>query len=85
VFHIYVALASDSDSLARRLDSGGVQVGGYYRTPVHPQRGMERFAVAELLATDRLAAANLAVPIGTEHCANQAEAVVAACRPGIAA
>jgi len=85
VFHLYVTLASDPDALVQCLDAGGVEARGYYRTPVHRQPAMERFAAGELPITDRAAAANVALPMGTELTAVQVDAVVAACRPRVAA
>jgi dTDP-4-amino-4,6-dideoxygalactose transaminase len=46
---------------------------------------MREFAGAELPVTDELAAANVALPMGPELTAAQAEAVVEACRQRVSA
>jgi dTDP-3-amino-3,4,6-trideoxy-alpha-D-glucose transaminase len=79
-YHLYVALSSDADELVGSLNSSGVAARAYYRTPVHRQPAMERFAArAELPVTDELAATLLALPMGPELRPEQVEAVVAAC------
>jgi dTDP-3-amino-3,4,6-trideoxy-alpha-D-glucose transaminase len=79
VYHLYVTLSPDADELAARLSAQGIGARGYYRTPVHRQPAMERFASAELPVTDELAATILALPMGPELSPEQVEAVVAAC------
>ena len=79
VYHLYVALSDDADELARSLSEAGIGARGYYRTPVHRQPAMVRFARDELPVTDELAATLLALPMGPELDAGQVEAVVAAC------
>jgi dTDP-3-amino-3,4,6-trideoxy-alpha-D-glucose transaminase len=79
VYHLYVALADDADALVESLAQDGIGARGYYRTPVHRQPAMERFAGAELPVTDELAATLLALPMGPGLEAAQVDAVVAAC------
>jgi dTDP-3-amino-3,4,6-trideoxy-alpha-D-glucose transaminase len=79
VYHLYVALSDDADELARSLSEAGIGARGYYRTPVHRQPAMERYARDELPVTDELAATLLALPMGTELGSAEVEAVVAAC------
>ena len=78
-YHLYVALSPDADDLAARLSAQGIGARAYYRTPVHRQPAMERYASAELPVTDELAATILALPMGPELRGDQVEAVVAAC------
>jgi dTDP-3-amino-3,4,6-trideoxy-alpha-D-glucose transaminase len=79
VYHLYVARSGDADELARSLAESGIGARAYYRTPVHRQPAMERFARAELPLTDELAATLVALPMGTELDSAQVEAVVGAC------
>jgi dTDP-3-amino-3,4,6-trideoxy-alpha-D-glucose transaminase len=79
VYHLYVARSGDADELARALTESGIGARAYYRTPVHRQPAMERFARAELPVTDEVAATLLALPMGTELDPAQVEAVVASC------
>jgi dTDP-4-amino-4,6-dideoxygalactose transaminase len=85
VFHLYVTLAADPDALIAGLEDAGVQARGYYRTPVHRQPAMTRVASGELPVTDRIAARNVALPMGPELTTEQVEAVASACRPLVAA
>ena len=80
VFHLYVVRASDADELVARLADAGVAARGYYRTPVHRQPPMRRFAGEPLPVTDEIAATNLALPMGPRLTPEQVETVVAACR-----
>jgi dTDP-4-amino-4,6-dideoxygalactose transaminase len=68
-YHLYVVRSE------RELPIGR----SYYRTPVHRQPAMERFARDELPVTDELAATLIALPMGTELDSAQVDAVVAAC------
>jgi dTDP-3-amino-3,4,6-trideoxy-alpha-D-glucose transaminase len=79
VYHLFPCLSDDADELARSLSDSGIGARGYYRTPVHRQPAMERFARDELPVTDELAATLIALPMGTELDSAQVEAVVAAC------
>jgi dTDP-4-amino-4,6-dideoxygalactose transaminase len=77
-YHLYVTLTDAADELAARLGDAGVQARSYYRTPTHRQAAMTRYAGAELPVTDDVAERNLALPMGPELTAEQAEAVAAA-------
>jgi dTDP-3-amino-3,4,6-trideoxy-alpha-D-glucose transaminase len=79
VYHLFACLSDDADELARSLSEGGIGARGYYRTPVHRQPAMERFARDELPVTNELAATLIALPMGTELDSAQVDAVVAAC------
>ena len=77
-YHLYVTLADDADGLAAGLGDAGISARGYYRTPCHRQPAMARYAGGELPVTDAVAERNLALPMGPELSAEQAQAVVAA-------
>jgi dTDP-3-amino-3,4,6-trideoxy-alpha-D-glucose transaminase len=81
VYHLYVVVTSDADSLAARLGEEGIDARGYYRTPIHRQPAMTGFARGgpDLPVTDELAATTLALPMGPELSDDQVEAVVSAC------
>jgi dTDP-3-amino-3,4,6-trideoxy-alpha-D-glucose transaminase len=80
VYHLYVVRSEHADDLAAALTERGIQARGYYRTPVHRQPAMERYARGvELPVTDRAARENVALPIGPELTREQAGEVVEAC------
>jgi dTDP-4-amino-4,6-dideoxygalactose transaminase len=79
VYHLYTVCLDDADELAGRLAEQGVGARPHYRTPVHRQPAMRRFAHAELPVTDAVAATNLALPMGPELSDEQVAAVVEAC------
>jgi dTDP-3-amino-3,4,6-trideoxy-alpha-D-glucose transaminase len=82
-YHLYVARHAHADELADRLGQRGVVARGYYRTPVHLQPAMARFgADADLPATEKLAATNLALPMGTGLDPEAVGEVVDACASG---
>jgi dTDP-3-amino-3,4,6-trideoxy-alpha-D-glucose transaminase len=82
-YHLYVARHAHADELADRLGQQGVVARGYYRTPVHLQPAMARFgADADLPATEKLAATNLALPMGTGLDPEAVGEVVDACASG---
>jgi dTDP-4-amino-4,6-dideoxygalactose transaminase len=85
VYHLYTVRTDDPDGLVESLATEGVQARGHYRTPVHRQPAMREFAAAELPVTDELAASNVALPMGPELTAEQAAAVVDACRQRVSA
>jgi dTDP-4-amino-4,6-dideoxygalactose transaminase len=85
VYHLYTVRTDDPDALVERLAGEGIQARGHYRTPVHRQPAMREFAGAELPVTDGLAAGNVALPMGPELTAEQAELVVDACRQRVSA
>ncbi len=78
---------SHADEVIRGLAERGVQARAYYRTPLHEQRGMARFAppAGSLPATDELARANLALPMSPVLEPEQAADVVAALAATLAA
>ena len=63
-WHLFVVRHDRADELAAKLAERGIEARGYYRTPVHRQPAMARWAAgADLPATDELARTNLAIPI----------------------
>jgi dTDP-4-amino-4,6-dideoxygalactose transaminase len=80
-WHLFVVRHTESEQLAAALGRAGVGARGYYRTPVHRQPAMARFAAGvELPATDELARTNLALPMSPLLSAEQAQEVTAAVR-----
>ena len=79
-WHLYVATHPDADEVIAGLGSRGVQSRAYYRTPLHRQAAMARYAPSSdlLPATEELARTNLAVPMSPVLHADQAREVVAA-------
>jgi dTDP-4-amino-4,6-dideoxygalactose transaminase len=78
-WHLYVVTHERADDLAAALSERGIQSRGYYRTPLHRQPAMARYADgAQLPATDELAARNLALPMSPVLSAAEAQEVVAA-------
>ncbi|MBI4897783.1 MAG: DegT/DnrJ/EryC1/StrS family aminotransferase [Actinobacteria bacterium] len=79
VYHLYVVSHDDADAAIAALAERGVEARGYYRTPVHVQPPMLRWAEgAELPGTARAAATNIALPVSPVITPEQVEAVVAA-------
>jgi dTDP-3-amino-3,4,6-trideoxy-alpha-D-glucose transaminase len=84
-WHLYVAHHAEADQLAAALKEAGIEARGYYRTPVHRQPAMERYARGvELPVTDELARTNLALPISPVLSAEQAGEVTAAVAAALA-
>lgn len=78
-WHLYVVSHAEADRLAAALKDAGVQARGYYRTPIHRQPAMARWARDVLLpVTDELAKTNLALPMSPVLSAEQAREVTAA-------
>ncbi|HET9125783.1 MAG TPA: DegT/DnrJ/EryC1/StrS family aminotransferase [Solirubrobacteraceae bacterium] len=83
-WHLFVVTHPRADEALAALAAAGIQARGYYRTPLHRQPAMARFAEgspvgpAELPVTDQLAATNIALPISPVLGAEQAAEVVAA-------
>jgi dTDP-4-amino-4,6-dideoxygalactose transaminase len=79
-WHLYVVTHPRADALITALNAAGIGARGYYRRPLHRQPAMAPFVPAglELPVTDRLAATNLALPIGPALSGAQAREVVAA-------
>jgi dTDP-3-amino-3,4,6-trideoxy-alpha-D-glucose transaminase len=76
VHHLYMVQLDDPDIVAAALAEHGIEARGYYRTPIHRQPAIA--AYAELPATERAAARNLALPISPTLSEDDARAVVAA-------
>jgi dTDP-4-amino-4,6-dideoxygalactose transaminase len=79
-WHLYaVGCAGDPEAVRSRLAERGIESRGYYRTPVHRQPAMARFAAGvELPATEEFARSNLALPMSSALTAEQVAEVVAA-------
>jgi dTDP-4-amino-4,6-dideoxygalactose transaminase len=79
-WHLYVVTHPNADDAIAQLSNGGVGARAYYRTPVHLQPAMARYAAGTppLPATDELARTNIALPISPVLAGEQAAAVVAA-------
>ena len=78
-WHLYVVTHPRADELITQLTAQGIHARGYYRTPLHRQPAMARYAAdADLPVTDELAARNLALPMSPVLSAAQAQEVVAA-------
>lgn len=79
VYHLYVVQHAEADRVIERLGEAGVEARGYYRTPIHMQPAMLRWAEgAELPGTAQAAARNIALPISPVIERGQIEAVVEA-------
>jgi dTDP-4-amino-4,6-dideoxygalactose transaminase len=85
-WHLYVARHEQPDALARALADAGVTSRGYYRTPLHRQPPLARYAPADpLAATEEAARTNLALPMGatlTEAATAEVTAAVRSALPG---
>jgi dTDP-4-amino-4,6-dideoxygalactose transaminase len=80
-WHLYVVSHPDVARLEHALSDAGVGHKAYYRTPVHRQAPMRRWAASvELPATDRAAHTHLAIPMSPVLSREQAEQVVNAAR-----
>jgi dTDP-4-amino-4,6-dideoxygalactose transaminase len=78
-WHLYVVTHPRADALLTELGQRGIQARSYYRTPLHRQPAMVRFADhAALPATDELARTNVALPMSPVLSAEHADEVVAA-------
>jgi dTDP-4-amino-4,6-dideoxygalactose transaminase len=78
-WHLYVVRHPEAVRLEGALAQAGVQARGYYRTPVHRQPAMARWAVGvDLPVTDELARSNLALPMSPVLGVEQAQQVTAA-------
>jgi dTDP-4-amino-4,6-dideoxygalactose transaminase len=75
-WHLFVITHPDADRLQSELATRGIGARGYYRTPIHRQPSMARWAGRELPATDELAASNLALPMSPVLTPAQAREVV---------
>ena len=78
-WHLYVVSHPQVERLEAALASAGVGFKAYYRTPVHRQPPMRRWAGrVELPGTELAARAHLAIPMSAVLTRKQAELVVAA-------
>jgi dTDP-4-amino-4,6-dideoxygalactose transaminase len=79
-WHVYVVTHSRADEVVRALGERGIGARGYYRTPLHRQPALARYAPApgSLPATEELAATNLALPMGPTLAREQVREVVTA-------
>ncbi len=83
-WHLYVVRHPRADRLAAELAYADVQARGYYRTPIHRQPAMVRWAAGvELPVTDELAHTNLAIPISPVLTTEQVLEVTAAIRVAV--
>jgi dTDP-4-amino-4,6-dideoxygalactose transaminase len=80
-WHLYVVSHPQVERLEAALASAGVAFKPYYRTPVHRQPPMRRWAGGvELPGTELAARAHLAIPMSAVLTREQAELVVAGAR-----
>ena len=80
-WHLYVVSAPDVERLEGALAAAGIGHKPYYRTPVHMQEPMRRWAAGvELPATANAARTHLAIPMSPVLTREQADQVVAAAR-----
>jgi dTDP-4-amino-4,6-dideoxygalactose transaminase len=77
-WHLFVAASPEPDRLRDALAEKGIQSRGYYRTPIHRQSAMARYAPGlELPITEELARTNLALPMSPVLCGEEVDEVVA--------
>ncbi|HTC71296.1 MAG TPA: DegT/DnrJ/EryC1/StrS family aminotransferase [Solirubrobacteraceae bacterium] len=80
-WHLYVVGDHNVERLEGALATAGVGHKAYYRTPVHLQEPMRRWAAGvELPATDHAARTHLAIPMSPVLTREQVDQVVAAAR-----
>ena len=80
-WHLYVVSHPQVERLQAALADAGVGHKAYYRTPVHRQAPMRRWAEGvELPGTEQAARSHLAIPMSPVLTREQAEQVVAAAR-----
>ncbi|HEX3691729.1 MAG TPA: DegT/DnrJ/EryC1/StrS family aminotransferase [Solirubrobacteraceae bacterium] len=85
-WHLYVIRSERVGAIEAALSAAGHGHKGYYRTPVHRQPAMARYAAGvSLPVTDELARTHLAIPISPVLGAGQARTVTAAVAAGVAA
>lgn len=78
-WHLYVVRHERADALASALGGAGVESRAYYRTPLHRQPALARYAAgARLPATEEAARTHLALPMSPVLSAAQAAEVTAA-------
>ena len=82
-WHLHVVRDDRADEVSAALAAKGVQSRGYYRTPVHRQPAMARWAPRhELAATDEAARTHLALPMSASLSREQVGEVAAAYAAG---
>jgi dTDP-4-amino-4,6-dideoxygalactose transaminase len=85
-WHLYVVTHPDADELIQRLAQRGIGARGYYRTALHHQPAMAAYAPRTALpAAERIAADNIALPMGPMLAPEDAQEVVAAVADALAA
>ena len=78
-FHLYAVLHPDRNRLRESLSEAGVESRTYYAPPLHQQPAMERFASGgPFPGAERVAAQNLALPMGPALAGETVATVVAA-------
>jgi dTDP-4-amino-4,6-dideoxygalactose transaminase len=81
-WHLYVVSDPNVQRLEDALAAAGIGHKPYYRTPVHMQQPMRRWAAGVALpATDHTARTHLAIPMSPVLTREQTDQVVAAARP----
>jgi dTDP-3-amino-3,4,6-trideoxy-alpha-D-glucose transaminase len=84
-WHLYVIARPQIERVEAALAAADIGYKAYYRTPVHLQAPMRRWAEGvELPATERAAATHLAIPMSPVLMRVQADEVVAALRSALA-
>ncbi len=83
-WHLYVIASEDVGRVEAALAAADVGHKPYYRTPVHRQQAMHRWAEAagDLPGTEQAARTHLAIPMSPVLTGEMAEQVVAALRAG---
>jgi dTDP-4-amino-4,6-dideoxygalactose transaminase len=80
-WHLYVVRHPRPEALQRALSEASIASRPYYRTPVHRQPPMRRWAPAgELAGTEEAARTHLAIPMSPSLTRAQADEIVAAAR-----
>jgi dTDP-3-amino-3,4,6-trideoxy-alpha-D-glucose transaminase len=80
-WHLYVVSDPNVERLEAALTAAGIGHKPYYRTPVHRQAPMRKWAIGlELPATDHAARTHLAIPMSPVLTREQTDQVVAAAR-----
>ncbi len=83
--HLFVIAIRDPERLSTALAKEGIETRRYYEIPLHRQPGLARWApLGPLPESERLAAQNLALPIGPALAPGAVERVVDAVRANLA-
>jgi dTDP-4-amino-4,6-dideoxygalactose transaminase len=84
-WHLYVVAHDEVERVAAALAAAGIGHRAYYRTPVHLQAPMRKWATGvELPGTGHAARTHLAIPMSPVLTSEQADEVVAAVRTALA-